>query len=139
MSYDKIKRAEDRLSRNLNNIFWAFATFTSFHLGFLYLVAKEMPVFEIPRNIIGIISITGGTILYFASIMSMNTYRTKLKANESVIKTLEEEFDDYQQKIEIEWPKPILYGAEKSRKIILFYLWVSEILIGIFFLITNKP
>jgi len=131
--YKKVDRAETRLSRNLSNSFWAFANYTSFHLGFMYIVVEKMSPFGVPNRIIALITIIGGIILHIASIKSNNTYRTKLRANEEVIDMLEVTVDDLQQKHETKAKKPRLFGAGEARVMIFYSLLCSEFAIAYMF------
>jgi hypothetical protein len=133
LQYEKMERAENRLSRNLSNSFWSFANYTSLHFLFIYVVVKEMVPFGMPSWLIAVAAASGGTVIHVASMMSNNTYRTKLRVNEDVIKDLEHEMNDPQQEREMKAPRPFLFGAGDARMIIFYALWFSEIGIAYMF------
>lgn len=130
--YLKINRAEFRLSRNLQSSLWTFVTYTGFHFLFIYSIfSKEAASLKVPNWIAGIVIIIGGISLHVISLMSMNKYRGHLQANEQVIRELEKELEDYQQKAEEEWPEKRLSGAGKARKFFFWMLLVLELIIAI--------
>jgi hypothetical protein len=128
-----MERAENRLSRNLSNSFWSFANYTSLHFLFIYVVVKEMVPLGMPSWLIAVAAATGGTVIHVASMMSNNTYRTKLRANEEVIDMLEITVDDLQQKHETQAKKPRLFGAGEARVMIFYSLLFSEFAIAYMF------
>jgi len=89
---------------------------------------------EIPMFIVGLILVIAGCIIHFTSVMTLNSYKAKLKANEKVIAKLEKELDDPQQSVEDAQPLPRLSGAGKARKIILWSFFAAEILMGLVFI-----
>lgn len=84
--------------------------------------------------LLGIIPIIAGTFLHITSLMTLNTYRTKLIANEKTISRLEKEFNDPQQSAEENYPKIFLSGAGKARKLVLWGFWIVEMIFGLFVL-----
>jgi hypothetical protein len=132
--YEHLKRAEERLSRNLSSSLWSFATYTGFHFIFIYAIfSKEMVSLHISQKIsVGII-IIGSIVLHLVSLMSINKYRGHLQANEQVIKELESLVCDEQQKAEQERKVRFPSGARKAREIIFWALFTAELGIAIFF------
>lgn len=130
--YLKVNRAELRLSRNLQSSLWTFVTYTGFHFLFIYAIfSKEAASMQVPNWLAGIAIIIGGICLHVVSLMSMNKYRGHLQANEKVIRELEKEVEDYQQKAEEEWPQKRLSGAGKARKFFFWMLLALEVFIAI--------
>lgn len=68
-NYEKLNRAETRLERNLQNIFWGFITFTGFHTGFIAACGYVISTKEIPTFVVGGIIILVGSILHITSLI----------------------------------------------------------------------
>ncbi len=111
-------------------------TYTGFHTGLLglcgYAVSSSK---EISEFVIGLILLTGGLILHISSIMTINSYKSKLKVNERMICEIEAKMNDYQQKEENEAPTPFLSSASKGRNLILWSLFLAELIFGLFFML----
>lgn len=131
-TYDMLTRAEYRLTRNLNNVFWGFITFTGFHSALLglcgYAVSNSK---EISTILVGVVMLIAGSILHLASLMTMNSYKNKLRISEKVMIELETTLNDNQQGREDEVLKSYFYSASKARLIILWSLWTAEVTIGL--------
>jgi hypothetical protein len=134
-----LERAEKRLDRNLQNIFWGFITFTGFHTGLLGVCGYALTLKDISPIFIATIIFIAGNIIHLTSIVTLISYRIKLKANEKVIEKIEKDLEDFQQKIEDEEPRPTLFfGAGTARDIILWSLWIAEIAIAFFLVYKQK-
>ena len=132
--YEQLKRADERLFKNLSNSFWVFNTFVGFHLAFIYTVISKQMVALINSNALFIFVITlGGTLLTIFSLMSMNKYRSHVQADEKVIAELEDILGDPQQKVEQQQRVRFPSGAGKARKYFFFMLWLTEIGIAILY------
>ncbi len=135
--YEHLKRAEDRLSRNLNSSLWSFATYTGFHFLFIYAIfSKEAASLQISRGMLIVIVILGSGVLHLVSLMSINKYRGHLQANEKVIRELEIAVGDPQQKTEDDGKHRFPSGAGKAREIIFWALCAAEM--GIAYLLYQK-
>lgn len=138
-TYEMLNRAEKRLDRNLQNIFWGFVTFTGFHTGLLALCGYLLSIKELSQITVAVLMAIAGPTIQLAYSMTINSYRTKLKANEKEIARLETELNDFQQKAEEEEPnRYFFHGAGLARDIMSWLLLIAELSIVVYLLIEHK-